>query len=274
MNCGGIKKTKKASGFVLAALFLLAMLPAALPAIDSDINKVLFPHLFDAKDNLAYLENDPESGWRALAIRDRVTMSLAAAGVLKKNGLIIPILPTVYSPEAAEDKRYYDYILRDSGIKKGDKVLVIGCGSGSDSWAAWLKSSAPVYAIDINPLAVANTRAVAMLAGFPLHSLVGDVNSVSWPKGFSGFDYLLWNMPYLETGGTSSLEENLFHDADRGEVLDKFLVKMPGLLRPGGKAVLLNTSDAVRRMREKNVNIEAIKTGNPGVWVVVFEKKR
>ena len=272
-----VKKPGKSLALGLAALFLLALPPVIAVAGDhdatEDVNKVIFPHLLDAREALAYIEADPVTGWRAVAVRDRASLSLAAAGVSKKNGLIIPVLPTVYSPEAAGDKKYYDYILKESGIKTGDKVLVVGCGSGADSWAAWLRSGSAVYAIDINPLAVVNARATALLAGFEFNSVVGDVNSVSWPEGFSDFDYLLWNMPYLATKGKSSLEENLFHDADRGKVLDMFLDKMPGLLRPGGKAILLNTSEAVRRIREKKIDIGTVGTGDPAVQVIIFENK-
>lgn len=153
--------------------------------------------------------------------------------------LAIPLFPTVYVPDI-NDKVYYDWI--DEGdIAPGDKVLVIGTGSGADSWAVSRKTQSKVYAVDINPLAVINARVTARLGGFELEAVVGDFQEVELPEDFRDFDWVLWNMPFVEVGATDlDFEKRNFHDGDDGSVATRFLERLPSLLKPEGKAVALN----------------------------------
>lgn len=162
----------------------------------------------------------------------------------KPGEILIPIFPTVYAPRM-EDKIYYDAILQ-SGISPGDKVLVIGTGSGADSWVASLKSKSLVYVVEINPLAVANARTTARLAGFQIKPMVGSIVEVKLPPDFREFDYVLWNMPYVwkksKTRRKSYTTESIsYHDGDNGRVLKRLLAMLPSLLKKGGKAILLNS---------------------------------
>jgi hypothetical protein len=158
--------------------------------------------------------------------------------------IVIPIFPTVYTPKMV-DKLYYDAILK-SPIKPGDKVLVIGTGSGADAWVASLKSKAPVYVVEINPMAVINARATARLAGFQIKPLVGSIIEVDLPRDFRDFDYVLWNMPYVWKKDRIEalklkLETVRFHDGDDGTILKRFLALLPSLLKKGGTAMVLNS---------------------------------
>lgn len=153
--------------------------------------------------------------------------------------LVIPIFPSVYAPNPS-DKVYYDY-LPESGIGEGDKVLVIGAGTGADAWAASLVSKAPVYVVEINPLAVVNIRATARLGGFEVRPFLGDATTAELPDDFSGFDYVLWNMPFLEEGSTlEEYADRNHHDGDDGSILRAFLRRLPSLVKEGGTAILLN----------------------------------
>jgi methylase of polypeptide subunit release factors len=58
-------------------------------------------------------------------------------------------------------------------------ALVIGCGSGADTWAAWLKSRTLVHAIDINPMAIVNTYATARLGGYHVEAVAGDITNMT-----------------------------------------------------------------------------------------------
>ncbi len=151
--------------------------------------------------------------------------------------LVLPVFPTVYKPNNV-DRLYYQSLL-ESGIACGDKVLVVGTGSGCDAWVAWLKSQSLVYVIDINPMAIANTKATARLGGFEVRALLGDIREADLPDDFQEFDFVLWNMPFLNSGDRAN-----FHDGDDGRILKGFLTLLPSLLKQGGQAILLNTADA------------------------------
>jgi hypothetical protein len=158
------------------------------------------------------------------------------------NEILIPIFPTVYTPLMV-DEPYYDAILK-SGIKPGDKVLVIGTGSGADAWVASLKSKAPVYVVEVNPLAVANARMTARLAGFQIKPVLGDMTKVALPDDFRDFDFVLWNMPFMWKPARIeevSFKNNSFHDGDDGSLLKAFMPMLPSFLKKGGTAVLLNS---------------------------------
>ncbi|OGR77999.1 MAG: hypothetical protein A2X32_11845 [Elusimicrobia bacterium GWC2_64_44] len=269
-----MNEIKRKTGLLLLCLLPLAQRAAAAEAektaVVPDVSEVISGHLLDRQPGLVYMEADPEKGWYSFPVDHNQALKEAAARMAEKNGLIVPIFPTVCVPVESSDTGYYNYVLRDGGIKKGDKVLVVGSGSGADSWLAWLNSGSDIYALDINPLAVANTRALAALAGFRLHSVVGDITAVTLPEGFSGFDHVLANMPYLE-GDAASYEGKAFLDGDDGRVLDGFLARLPGLLKPGGKAVLLNTEEALRRIKAKGVfGVKVLPSGAPNTKLILL----
>ena len=139
------------------------------------------------------------------------------------------------------DKFYYDAIL-GSAIEKGDKVLVIGTGSGADAWVASLKSQDLVYVVEVNPMAVVNARNTARVANFQIKPIVGDIRDVVLPNDFRDFDFVLWNMPFLVED--SKIEDQNFHDGDDGSILRAFLDLLPSLLKKDGTAIVWNIARA------------------------------
>jgi hypothetical protein len=194
-----------------------------------------------------YMKVD-EDGWSAVPIEDESQLKKRIVSTGKD--LAIPIYPTVYVPSEF-DKPYNDTILQ-SDIKKGDKILVIGAGSGSDVWVAWLKSRSLVYAIEINPLGVANINTTAGLGRFPVKAIVGDIRNMEFPEDFRDFDYVLWNMPFLSIT-TSTLEDRNYHFGDDGTILKSFLALLPSLLKKGGKVILYNSAFALEYIRYPNL---------------------
>ncbi|MBM3881132.1 MAG: methyltransferase [Verrucomicrobia bacterium] len=198
------------------------------------------PREFNSGCNWHYLRVDA-SGWSTGPIGTFQDLGSRFRHLLPAaTEVVIPIFPSVYAPSMI-DKLYYNAILQ-SEIAPGDKVLVIGTGSGADAWVASLKSKAPVYAVEINPMATVNAQTTARLAQFDLRIVVGDIRETELPADFSDFDFVLWNMPYLDNQGKIAL--NTFHDGDDGSILKGFLARLPALLKPTGRAMLLNVPEA------------------------------
>ena len=205
-----------------------------------------------SSSSLCYLEISNGNKWHAEEIENRAELlKIVERFSGNADSLIIPVFPTVYSPGFGmeTDYLYFDVLLNQAGIKKGDKVLVVGSGSGADVWVAWLKSGVKIYAIDINPIAVANTIATAQIGGFPVDARNGDILTYETNGDFSNFDFVLWNMPMI-TNKDSALymETQLMHDGDDGNVLDGFLKKLKKMLRKGGRAVIWNSKEAKTRI--------------------------
>ena len=157
--------------------------------------------------------------------------------------IAIPIFPSVYTPRMC-DKLYYDYLI-ESDIQPGDKVLVIGTGSGADAWIASLKSKNTVFVVEINPQAVVNAKTTARIANFQMDAIVGNAIEIELPERFKDFDYVLWNMPFIhEVTTEEQFEEAHFHDGDDGTILKKFLTMLPALLKEDGSAIVLNLAAA------------------------------
>src|SRR5262249_4991041 len=89
-----------------------------------------------------------------------------------------------------------------------DRVLDVGCGCGILAIEAALQGAVKVHAIDINPDAVAATRANADICG------VGDRISVAlgnFEEGVQGqFDVIVCNPPYWDRDAASLVERNFF----------------------------------------------------------------
>lgn len=258
---------------IFICLFVLFLQYPVVQANDTD--SIILSHIADDKNSLCYIEADANSGWYAEDIWNKKNLNKLLIRYTFKRGLIIPIFPTVYSPGGANfkaDVQYYNFLLKQGGIKKNDKVLVIGSGSGSDVWVAWLKTQAKVYAIDINPIAVANTKATAQIGGFPVEAIKGDIREMSLPKGFSDFDYVLWNMPFIFESCTYATET--LHDCDDGSIIKKFTALLPRLLKQGGKAIILNTKLAIDQIDFPNKRVidlsYNIKARNADIYLCVL----
>ena len=167
---------------------------------------------------------------------------------------VIPAFPTVYvlrtlTPDELE---YLRQVSKKFDLKADSNILVVGPGTGVDSWIASLRTRRPIVAIGINPLEVANTRATAKIAGFEVRAIVGD--NVADEKGNSRlpgerFDAVFWAMPAVWPEGfpenhAPSLSD--FWDGDVGAIVLKRLAQaLPGLLKPDGHALLWNIASYV-----------------------------
>ena len=101
--------------------------------------------------------------------------------------VFIPLFPTVYPPSnehnRMSDIQYLHSVYATASSLRhmpNAKVLVVGPGSGLDAWIAWVASvGAEIFAVGINPFEVANLRALARMAGFPVDARIHD-NILTW----------------------------------------------------------------------------------------------
>lgn len=195
---------------------------------------------------------------------------------------VIPNFPTVYSLGnlTPDELDYLRRMVVSPWPVRGSKVLVVGPGTGVDTWLASLRTTEPVRVVGINPLEVANTVTTARLAGFSVRAVVADnaVDEHGEPR-FPGeaFDAVYWNMPaYWPERSADDLRSPLEQvwDGDVGGlVLKRFARALPRLLVPGGRALLWNQGvyrDGVNQVSEilkggggERLSVEVIRYPKP-----------
>ncbi|MDD5495657.1 MAG: radical SAM protein [Candidatus Omnitrophica bacterium] len=198
------------------------------------------------------VKGDMENGWDPTEIiiddPDNIFLPEPEDGMEQ---IIIPVFPTVYSPahwmHKGGDKRYYDKFYEGSQLAKGQDILIIGPGTGCDTWLAWLKTRNKMFAVGYNPLEIANLRATAGIAGFEVEAVVGDniIDEEGRPRfGERKFDRVSWNMPAynqiydVEKPGQVIRSLSEAWDGDKGGViLRRFAKGLPEVLKRGSGAL-------------------------------------
>ncbi len=125
------------------------------------------------------------------------------------------LLPGVYPP--AEDTFFLLSVVEQK-IKRGERVLEVGSGSGYISVAMALRG-ARVTASDIDPKAVLNTRLNAKLNHVKVRTILSDL--FEHVQGY--YDSVIFNPPYLEPwpeASSSWWDEKGIVDAFLEEVFD------------------------------------------------------
>ena len=163
--------------------------------------------------------------------------------------MLIP--PTVYPPR--EDTDLLASVLTSQRLPPKTEWLEIGCGSGALSLHA-ARLGCKVTACDINPLAVACTRAQFAQNGLKATVLEGgpgplaDGFSSQW-GGDQTYDVVVWNTPYLGAdalvdGMLGPMEEAALTDTDRVGLFVRMarLIATKPLLSNNGVAYLTVSS--------------------------------
>ncbi len=182
---------------------------------------------------------------------------------------VLAVFPTVYSPaqtnHMAADSDYYINVFDKLGLSKGMDVLVVGPGSGTDTWLVAQKTQNTVHAAGLNPLEVANVRANANSAGFKVKAVVS--NNIMDAHGKTifpetKFDRIVWNMPnFIPEQARSSIPKELrlsdHWDLDiGGDIYRRFLAALPKMLKPDGYALIWNA----------NIDEDTLRS-IPGFWI-------
>ena len=140
--------------------------------------------------------------------------------------------PEVYPP--SEDSIL---LIESLDIRRGEKVLEIGCGSGVVSIHC-AANGAEVTSVDINPRAVELTR--ENLARNGLQSAVALSDLYSEVDG--RFDTVVFNLPYLPVDDEGMLAKAWSGGDDGMGPLPELLERAPEHLLPNGRVVVVVSS--------------------------------
>lgn len=198
---------------------------------------------------------------------------------------VIPTYPTVYVLYniTPAEREYLRLVSKKYEFKPDPSFLVVGPGTGVDTWIAAQRTKRPVAVVGINPLEVANTKAAARIAGFEVRAIVGDnAADENGRSRFPGerFDAVFWSMPAVwpegfPEGHAPSLAD--FWDGDVGAVVLKRLAKaLPDLLKPDGRVLLWNIASFVDGRDIVADTLETAATGKKvfDVEVLTFVKRQ
>lgn len=175
---------------------------------------------------------------------------------LSRPHAVLPQFPTVYPATrnsfSDPDESYYQKILKpgEFDIGRKDSVLILGPGTGVDTWMASLFTDKPLHVIGINPFEIANVRATARAAGFKVEAMVhNNIADREGEKAFPGkFDKVLWNMPCISQTSFSDIEGYwTIWDGDiEGEAARHFIKHLPASLKDEGEVLLWNAGGGER----------------------------
>lgn len=150
------------------------------------------------------------------------------------------VLPGVYAPQ--EDTALLAAALADEPVEPGAAVLDVGTGSGALALTA-ARRGARVTAVDVSRRAVYAARVNALRAGLPLEVVRGNLFE---PVRGRSFDLVLANPPYVPAPGAHRPPRGPARAWDAGGdgrlVLDRICLEAPGLLRPGGVLLLVQSA--------------------------------
>jgi SAM-dependent methyltransferase len=155
----------------------------------------------------------------------------------------LPLFPGVYPP--GND---YVRVLLHCALQRIENrcrtqddvcVLVLGSGSGVEGVEIADALGISVDCVDINPLAVANTRASSIYSGMDGKMRVWESDGLD--SVTDKYDFILFNAPLPVERKIGNINPNLFDS--QGKTLRKVFEKLPRNLREGGKLLLMNEAD-------------------------------
>ncbi len=168
------------------------------------------------------------------------------------NGLVIELHPEVYRP--AEDTFG---IIEAIDVKKGDRVVEIGTGSGLIALEC-ARRGASVLCTDLNPFAVEyvkiNYKKNSSMIKGELEVRKGDLFSAI--KKDEKFDVVILNPPYLPTkpkdrvGGSGWFDLAVDGGSDGLKITKKFVEQVKSYMNLGGKAYFVFSSLSCRSKLE------------------------
>ncbi len=172
----------------------------------------------------------------------------------RQMGTDLPVFKGVFSFQQNFVKNLLQAVI--PRLQKDQRGLVLGSGSGFDAAVAAKTVGVSVLATDIDPLAVANTKALALLSGANVTAFQSDLFE-NIEQG-DGFDFILFDAPLAHTAdfyekygrsrrdyyaALARLRTNRKLYDPEGEILKNLLANFPRFLRPGGRLYLMSHED-------------------------------
>ena len=151
-------------------------------------------------------------------------------------------------------------------LSDSKRVLVLGSGSGLDAVCIAMKYKVLVDATDINPMAVANTRAAARRCGVERH--VRPYASDAFENIREKFDMIFFEAP-LATDEKDQTDANRYDF--EGAVLRKVLAGLPDHLLPEGRMYLMSRPDLSPYANLNGVYIKTRRQFEPKGRVAIHE---
>lgn len=157
-------------------------------------------------------------------------------------------LPGVYPPQ--EDTALLADAIRSLDLEPGFSALDICTGSGSLAIEAARSGAGHVAAVDLSLRAVLNTRLNARRAGVAVRARRADLCELGQHQGRGDlFDLVVSNPPYVpaadDADGVGCPPQHCWDGGRLGRrLLDPLCTTVPGLLRPGGTCLLVQSASA------------------------------
>ena len=172
----------------------------------------------------------------------------------------IDVFDNVYPP--SEDS---ELLIKSLEVKKGERILEIGCGSGVVSLHCAFYGCR-VTSVDINPRAVECTRHNAERNGLVLNVFLSDLYENVEGK----FDTIVFNLPYLPVDDEGMLAKAWSGGEDGLGPLPELLEKSDRYLNPDGRVVVV-TSSLMDQVKLERL-LSMYKVRRTGELPLFFEK--
>jgi hypothetical protein len=176
----------------------------------------------------------------------------------------IPLFPSVYSYNNPYVENLLEVGLPELfGVKR---ALVLGTGSGLDAVCIAMKYNISVDATDVNPMAIANTRAAARRCG--VERLVRAYISDAYENIHEKFDVIFFEAP-LATDENDQADINRYDF--EGALLRRVLSELPNYLLPEGRMFLMSRPDLSPYITSKVLRVKTWRLFKPLSSVAIHE---
>lgn len=167
------------------------------------------------------------------------------------------VLPGVFYPQLTLSTKILLQYLKEKDLN-GKHFLELGCGAGFISVLA-AKKGAEVWALDINPKAIENTRINAEKNQVKMHLIQSDLFEKLEEKAF---DWIVINPPYYPRT-PKNLEEQAWYCGENFEYFEKLFKGLARYIYSTSKVIMILSEDCeieqIKNMAKRaNISFEQV----------------